>query len=229
METSESDRLLGGITVCDAEPAEVRDYLSSLECIDLLTVEQERSMEDAVRVGRKAKARLDEEPTAASRPELEQQIEAGEEAMQMDIRTVFSNRHIVLPVIHVDSEDQALRNVAIARAANADGVFLINHEMSSSDLLSIHRAVFAEHSDWWIGVNCLDLTPLEVFQTIDDTVMGVWVDNAMIDEGADEQPDAEQIFDMREKTGWSGLYFGGVAFKYQRPVDDLALAAVPAR
>ena len=25
---------------------------------------------------------------------------------------------------------------------------------------------------------------------------------------------------------WSGLYFGGVAFKYQRPVDDLAQAAM---
>lgn len=145
--------------------------------------------------------------------------------MPIDLRTIFSNRHVILPVIHVDSEAQALRNVEIARNANADGVFLINHGMSATELLSIHRVVFAQYSDWWIGVNCLDLTPVQVFQAIDNTVKGVWVDNAMIDENAEQQPSAEKVLTVREKAGWSGLYFGGVAFKYQRPVDDLASAA----
>ena len=98
------------------------------------------------------------------------------------------------------------------------GVFLINHGMSSSELLSIHRGVVAEHGGWWVGVNCLDLSPLEVFHSIDDTVAGVWVDNAMIDENAEAQPEAERVLDARKRIGWSGLYFGGVAFKYQRPV-----------
>ncbi len=29
----------------------------------------------------------------------------------------------------------------------------------------------------------------------------------------------------RQESGWDGLYFGGVAFKYQRPVEDLTSAA----
>lgn len=143
----------------------------------------------------------------------------------MDIRNVFSKRHVVLPVIHVAGREQALRNALIAREAGVDGLFLINHQMSATRLLSIHRAVVAEHDDWWVGVNCLDLSPVELFQRIDNTVAGVWVDNAMIDENAELQTEAERIVDVRHESGWSGLYFGGVAFKYQRPVDDLRRAA----
>ncbi|MEM7126334.1 MAG: BtpA/SgcQ family protein [Chloroflexota bacterium] len=141
------------------------------------------------------------------------------------MQRTFSQRHIILPVIHVESETQALRNVQIARNANVDGVFLINHAISSSELLTIHHTVVSEHNDWWVGVNCLDLSPIEIFQSIDNTVRGVWVDNAMIDEDFDSQPEAERILDARRKAGWTGLYFGGVAFKYQRPVADLAQAA----
>lgn len=145
-----------------------------------------------------------------------------------NFRKIFSNRHTILPVIHVDNEGQALRNAKIARSAGADGVFLINHGMSHRELLQIHRTVFAEHSDWWVGVNCLDLSPGEVFQKIDDFVAGVWVDNAMIDEASEAQPAAEAILAAKEQAGWNGLYFGGVAFKYQRPVDDLTQAAMKA-
>jgi predicted TIM-barrel enzyme len=34
----------------------------------------------------------------------------------------------------------------------------------------------------------------------------------------DDQVDAEQIARIRAESGWTGLYFGGVAFKKQRPV-----------
>jgi len=146
----------------------------------------------------------------------------------MSLLTVFSERHVILPVIHVASATQALRNVEIARHANVDGVFLINHAMSSTELLSIHQRVVAEHRDWWVGVNCLDLSPLEVIQRVDDTVAGVWVDNAMIDENAERQPEADALLVARKERAWPGLYFGGVAFKYQRAVEDLAKAATKA-
>ena len=74
-------------------------------------------------------------------------------------------------------------------------------------------------------MNCLDLDPPEVFQAVDERVSGIWVDHAGIDERADEQPLAEEASAARERSGWTGLYFGGVAFKYQRPVEDLARAA----
>ena len=97
-------------------------------------------------------------------------------------RQVFTNRHVVLPVVHVDSLEQAKRNAQLARDAGADGVFLINHGMSHAQLLQIHGFVSGELPGWWIGVNCLGLPPAETFSKLKDEVAGVWVDNAMIDE-----------------------------------------------
>jgi len=137
----------------------------------------------------------------------------------------FKSNKVVLPVIHVESLHQALRNAQIAHQQNCDGVFLINHEMPFTTLLEIHHQVFNVFPKWWIGVNCLDLSPWDVFDKITDEVAGVWVDNAWIDENVDRQPTAEKIAAARAKSGWQGLYFGGVAFKYQRRVDDLERAA----
>jgi predicted TIM-barrel enzyme len=131
-------------------------------------------------------------------------------------------------VIHVTSEQHTLRNTRLARDANVDGVFLINHGMPSKELFSIFRTVAAEHADWWIGLNCLDLKPNEVFKFCDHSVRGVWVDNAMIDESVEVQERAEQVLEAREKAGWFGLYFGGVAFKGQRRVTNFAKAAATA-
>jgi len=143
----------------------------------------------------------------------------------MDFNQVFQRQPAILPVIHVESLDQALHNAGIARQAGCDGVFLINHAGGWADLLTIHSAIHARFPDWWIGVNCLDLTPWQVFEVIDQRVDGVWVDNAGINEAAESQYFAERVVEARVKSGWSGLYFGGVAFKYQRPVSDLARAA----
>lgn len=141
---------------------------------------------------------------------------------------VFGAKHVVLPVIHVQSQDQALRNARIARDAGADGVFLINHRIDSARLLAIHASVAEHFPDWWLGVNCLDLDPVEVFSCISPSVSGVWADNAMIQEGQGEQPEADAVLAAQNANGWRGLYFGGVAFKYQRRVDDLKDAATTA-
>ncbi len=138
---------------------------------------------------------------------------------------VFRQRHVVLPVIHVRSTDQTLRNAGIARRAECSGIFLINHAVSFQVLLEIHQAVFREFPDWWIGVNCLDLPPSEVFQHLTPEVSGLWVDNAEIDERQNTQPNAELVHAARERSRWKGLYFGGVAFKYQREVADVAKAS----
>src|SRR5262249_28152577 len=59
---------------------------------------------------------------------------------------------------------------------------------------------------------------------------GIWTDNAGIHEDAVQQPVAQEFLEARRERGWRGLYFGGVAFKYQRPVadEDLGRAAVTA-
>ena len=145
--------------------------------------------------------------------------------MNGKFRGVFPQRHVVLPVIHVESEGQALRNAETARSAEADGIFLINHMGPCEELLAIRRRLHAEFPGCWIGVNCLDLDPEEVFERLPDDVPGLWADDAGIDERTRDQPEAEAIARARRDSGWGGLYFGGVAFKYQRPVEDLARAA----
>ena len=144
-------------------------------------------------------------------------------------RMVFGNRHVVFPVIHVRSSDQALRNVGIAKDAGADGVFLINHATSVDTLLQVHASVTGHFPGFWVGVNCLGLQPAAVFSRVTPAVSGVWVDNAAIDELGDEQFEADAIQDDRRESGWTGLYFGGVAFKYQRRVNNLSAAARLAR
>ncbi len=141
-------------------------------------------------------------------------------------KKVFSSHHVVLPVIHVESKEQALRNAQIARENGCNGIFLINHRIPYVALLRKYFAVRDAFSDLWIGLNCLDLTPQEAFRTIaSDGIAGIWTDNAMIDEGSRFQSQAEKIQNIRISKGWRGLYFGGVAFKYQPTVDNLEKAA----
>ena len=133
-------------------------------------------------------------------------------------------RHVLLPVIHVEEEAQALHETRVARETDCDGVFLINHDVSSEELLDIHGVVAEAFPDWWIGVNCLGRLPAQVFEEITNEVGGVWADNAGIDERVADQSEAAHNLSVQRRTGWKGLYFGGVAFKYQRQVEDLTVA-----
>lgn len=131
------------------------------------------------------------------------------------------------PVIHVQGGLQALNNAKVAREAGADGVFLINHWMESipyTKLLYIQE----ELNDYFagkfpIGVNCLDLDPVDTLYAFNNTltVPMLWADNAGIVEGNTAQTVAQEMKDAIVDTGWKGQYFGGVAFKYQREVTDL--------
>lgn len=147
----------------------------------------------------------------------------------MSFREVFQRPHTILPVIHVSSQGQALRNAALARDAGADGVFLINHSGGWADLLAIHDVVSGALPGFWIGVNCLDLPPAGVFERISPRVGGVWSDNAGIREDQHEQPEAAAVRAAQRRHAPECLYFGGVAFKYQRAVADLEAAARVAR
>ena len=121
-----------------------------------------------------------------------------------------------------------MRNAGVAHEAGAQGVFLINHDsmtMGWRELLQVHEQVTASFPGWWVGVNCLDVSPREVISHVTSAISGVWVDNALIVEEREQQPGAEEVLAERQRRGWSGLYFGGVAFKYQVQVEDYARAA----
>lgn len=144
--------------------------------------------------------------------------------------SIFINQHAVIPVIHVLNEKQAIRNAAIVWQNHCDGVFLINHSgMPHGKLLEVSKAVTRKFPHMWVGVNFLDLSAEGAFKFFSDgkggVLNGLWIDNAMVDENAKEQIFAEHIVNTRVVSGWQGIYFGGVAFKHQRSVKDVAKAA----
>lgn len=142
---------------------------------------------------------------------------------------------VVLPVIHVLDTPRTLRNVAVALGEGAPGVFLINHDFGVPPFLDIIRDLRARLPSLWLGVNFLAVTGQRAFPQLAALeaegcrVDAYWADDARIDERTPEQPEAVQIAEARR--GWQGLYFGGTAFKKQRPVpeDDYATAARLAR
>jgi hypothetical protein len=135
------------------------------------------------------------------------------------LRRVFGRSRVFLPVIHPISKATAIQSIDTAVRSGADGVFLINQGMSSSQVLDFIPEIRRRHDGLWIGVNLLGSDPEEVIGLIAGiAVGGIWSDNADIDEQSDAQPAGERFRQARRKTGWQGLYFGGVAFKYQREV-----------
>ena len=133
----------------------------------------------------------------------------------------------VLPVIHVRDSAQACRNAAIVIEAGAQGVFLINHDFDHAQLIPILRDVRARYPSLWMGVNFLALTGRAAFPVLgqlESEGVGIdayWADDARIDEtvSPEAQSEAMDIAAVRKTSGWSGLYFGGTAFKKQRAVD----------
>ena len=132
----------------------------------------------------------------------------------------------VLPVVHVRDASQAEDNVRLVLSSGAPGVFLINHDFAAEDLLPIIRHVRERFPALWLGVNFLGLTGRDAFPMLGAlrregvTVDAYWADDACIDERtADVQVAAEAVRSALRDSGWPGLYFGGTAFKKQRPVD----------
>ena len=131
----------------------------------------------------------------------------------------------VLPVIHALDSSQCARNIRIAIQEGAPGVLLINHNFGVDDFLPIVREIRKQFPALWFGVNFLGVTGAEAFPILAQlqnegcTIDAYWGDDARINELEDDQTEAKAISETRLKCGWNGLYFGGVAFKKQRPVD----------
>ena len=145
---------------------------------------------------------------------------------------------VVLPVIHVLDTEQANGNIRILVGEGASGCFLINHDFGVASFLPIIREVRSAWPSLWMGVNFLSVTGRDAFpilgglETSDCPIDAYWADDAQIDETGQDLSEARQIAAVRAASGWQGLYFGGTAFKKQRPVgparwQDAAREAVP--
>lgn len=129
---------------------------------------------------------------------------------------------VVTPVIHVLDTAQTLANLRHVVRAGAAGAFLINHDFGVAAFLPILRAVRAACPDLWLGVNFLGQSGRIAFPILGELGIAIdayWADDACLDEREPRQAEAVAIAAARAASGWRGLYFGGVAFKKQRPVD----------
>lgn len=147
------------------------------------------------------------------------------------IREVFGVDRVVLPVVHPVGLAEALASVEVAHTAGVKGVFVINQGMNDGDTLALVREIWRRYPALWVGVNLLGRSPADALGDALDAcgrIDGIWSDNALVDERTTEQPAAGEFVAARRARGWTGLYFGGVAFKYQRDVapDTLGHATV---
>lgn len=143
------------------------------------------------------------------------------------IDKVFGKSPVLLPVIHPISRDVALESIRVAHACGVPGVFLIDQGMPARDVLALVREVRARYPSLWIGVNLLSRRPAHALADVTEAcgaIDGLWSDNADVDERGAHAV-AKAFVTARQR--WNGLYFGGVAFKYQREVapSDLSAAA----
>ena len=120
----------------------------------------------------------------------------------------------LLPVIHIESVEQAIRNALLAKECKAHGCFLIHHEGNREELLETYVSVKKAVGNWWVGLNDLSRNGMDLLNGLPE-VDGLWVDS--IDYNQDVKPN------------FSGLFFGGVAFKYQKKVSNVGKAAREAK
>jgi predicted TIM-barrel enzyme len=148
------------------------------------------------------------------------------------IVSVFGTSPVLLPVVHPINREAALEAIHVAHGCGVKGVFLIDQGMHERDVLTLIREVRDRWPSLWIGLNLLSRSPTKTLVTAIErgvAIDGIWSDNAGIDEcqAGGAQLVAEAFVLARRAASWNGLYFGGVAFKYQREVapSDLSAAA----
>ncbi len=128
-------------------------------------------------------------------------------------------------VLHLKNDEMAVEQAKVALTSGADGIFLIDHERPSRRLLQSYQKVRAALPEAWIGINFLDANPLEAVDLIPTDAQALWIDDGGIDEQSEDQPLAKELYRKLCQLRPGVLLFGGVAFKYQGPVDSPARAA----
>jgi uncharacterized protein len=114
----------------------------------------------------------------------------------------------IIPVIHMINLEQVFANVETCVKNGIKKVFLINHVVSAQDVLSAAKDVKSEYPELWVGVNLLGVPTSNAICLPDKVVDGLWCDGTLT---------IEDITNRR----FTGMLFGGLAFKYQRQPSDL--------
>lgn len=119
----------------------------------------------------------------------------------------------IIPVIHMVTEQQVLDNVKTCVDCGIKKVFLINHVVGVNELLTCAQyGVRVKYPDLWIGVNMLGVPTEKALSYQLHDIDGLWCDGSISPE------DAKRVREFK------GMFFGGLAFKYQPQPADLESA-----
>lgn len=130
----------------------------------------------------------------------------------------------IYPVIRVETETQALAQAEIAYDYPVDGVFLIDHDADHDRLARCIAAVRERFPGHFLGANLVRTNALEELRLLGSAfpegvpLDALWTDDAGVRIGSPSSGLSSEA--LRRETGWHGMHFGGVAFKYQAPVPD---------
>jgi len=127
----------------------------------------------------------------------------------------------IIPVIHVIDQKQVEDNLKTINEVGLDKCFLINHQRNWFHLSEIYTNLKLNESGFYfnlnVGINFLDLnldaSIIKLKQHNINPSM-IWEDNFL----NCEKP--------RKSLDYKGLYFGGVAFKYQKQPKENELENV---
>lgn len=125
------------------------------------------------------------------------------------------NKGTLVPVIHMLDDEQVMINVSTCLSEGIKKVFLIHHGLDNGHLLRTAEIIKNRHPELWIGVNLLGVPTTEVLKMELPFVDAVWTDDGLTHLSWAQ---LEEIFALRK---FKGLFFGGIAFKYQKQPSDL--------
>ncbi len=154
------------------------------------------------------------------------------------IEKCFGKPRVLLPVIHAQAGEQVQTATAVAMDNGADGVWIISHgSMPWPRVVELAEGAVRCGLPF-VGVNLLGMEAHRGMAVVASAgrkaVHGLWSDDAGVDVDHQGQTDiadgklaAERDrFAATGHRGWPGLYFGGVAFKYQAAVPTNKLSAL---
>ena len=112
-------------------------------------------------------------------------------------------------------EEQVFANVDTCIKCGIQKIFIINHVVTVDELiLCAHKVKSYYHygRTLWVGVNMLGLNADECLTSPPLNIDGIWCDSSL-------PLDKKYLLD-----NYKGMFFGGVAFKYQPQPKDLQSA-----
>lgn len=131
---------------------------------------------------------------------------------------------MIIPVIHTINLDQVQYNINLCANVGITDVFLISHRIrdwkrASFEFETYFNWIRENYPTMKVGINYLQLATLEA--TIEANRIGfdyLWADRSYIN--TQELDLAAKILESKKEL----KYFGCIAFKYQKPEDDLEWA-----